>query len=115
MSVREPGPLSRANGAKFVIDHSLRSWRLMKQIEGVMVQGGDSRGTSVFASVWLTDYSQVDMLGVQCVSFMLGARKRPGSPKNIEPKYIKAYVLSQEVEIYYGRRLRYTEYTEAGG
>ena len=31
MSVREPGSLSRANGAYLVVDHSLRGWRLMKK------------------------------------------------------------------------------------
>ena len=31
MSVREPGPSSRANGAKFVVDHFLRGWRSMKK------------------------------------------------------------------------------------
>ena len=29
MSVREPSPLSRANGAKLVVDHFGRGWRLI--------------------------------------------------------------------------------------
>jgi len=29
MSVRDPGSLSRANGAYLVVDHFLRGWRLM--------------------------------------------------------------------------------------
>ena len=31
MSVREPGSLSRANGALLVVDHFLRGWGLMKK------------------------------------------------------------------------------------
>ena len=31
MHVREPGSLSRANGAWLVVDHFLRGWRLMKK------------------------------------------------------------------------------------
>ena len=33
MSVRDPGSLSRANGAYLVVDHLLRGWRLMKKIK----------------------------------------------------------------------------------
>ena len=31
MSVRDPGSLSRANGAQLVVDHFLRGWRSMKK------------------------------------------------------------------------------------
>ena len=31
MSVRNPGPLSRANGAQLVVDQFLRGWRFMNK------------------------------------------------------------------------------------
>ena len=34
MSVRDPGSLSRANGAYSVVDHFVRGWRLMKKKKG---------------------------------------------------------------------------------
>ena len=31
MSVRDPGSLSRADGASLLVDHFLRGWRFMKE------------------------------------------------------------------------------------
>jgi len=46
MSAREPGSLSRANGAQLVVDHFLRGWRLMKKKKRSSLEGLGKRGMS---------------------------------------------------------------------
>ena len=59
MSVREPGPLSRANSAYLVVDHFSRGWRLIKlkkKVEGIPT-GCQSRPTDPEAGVASTRWS----------------------------------------------------------